>query len=42
MNNDGRPDIVVANNGASNIGVLFGTDRERFIPQRTFSTGSGS
>ena len=27
MNNDGRPDIVVASYGANNIGVLFGTDR---------------
>ena len=40
FNNDQRLDIIVANFGTHNIGILLGTGNGTFVSQTTFSTGS--
>jgi len=40
VNGDGRPDLVVANNGGDNVSVLLGNGDGTFQAQRTFSVGS--
>ena len=42
MNGDSKPDIVVANYGGDNIGVLLNFGNGTFRRQTTFSTGSNS
>jgi hypothetical protein len=42
FNNDSRLDIVVANNGANNVGVFLGYGDGTFSTQVTYSTESGS
>ncbi|CAF1312794.1 unnamed protein product [Didymodactylos carnosus] len=42
INGDGKPDIIVANGDASNVGVLLNTGNGTFTAQTTYSTGSGS
>jgi hypothetical protein len=42
FNGDGLLDLVVANYGTSNIGVLFGNTNGTFGAQTTYSTGYGS
>jgi hypothetical protein len=42
FNNDGRSDIVVANSGTSNIGVLLGYGNGSFVRIMTYSTGESS
>jgi hypothetical protein len=42
VNNDNLLDIVVANSGDDNIGVLLGYGNGNFSTQNTFSTGTGS
>jgi hypothetical protein len=42
VNNDNKPDIIVANNGANNVGVLFNCGNGTFLSQQTYSTGSSS
>ncbi|CAF4155908.1 unnamed protein product, partial [Rotaria sordida] len=41
LNNDGRSDIVVANYGTHNVGVLLGRSHGVFEPMRTYSTEVG-
>ena len=38
LNNDGRPDIAVANYGTSNVGVFIGYGNGSFTSQKTYST----
>ncbi|CAF0761221.1 unnamed protein product [Adineta steineri] len=42
VNSDNKPDIIVANQGADNIGVLFNNGSGSFLPSTTYSTGSSS
>ena len=42
FNNDTRLDIVVANSGTNNVGILLGYGNGTFANQATFSTGDGS
>ena len=42
VNNDHRMDIVVANYGTDNVGVLLGRSDRKFSSIDTYSTGSGS
>ena len=42
VNSDNKPDIVVANYGSNNVGVLLNTGSGTFHSQTTYSTGSGS
>ena len=42
INGDSKPDIVVANYGGDNIGVLFNNGNSTFRRQTTYSTGSNS
>jgi hypothetical protein len=42
VNKDGRLDMVVANSGASNAGVLLGKGDGTFLEQTTYSTGNNS
>ncbi|CAF1621465.1 unnamed protein product [Adineta ricciae] len=42
MNSDGKFDIIVANSGNRNVGVLFSYGNGTFRSQITYSTGSGS
>ena len=42
VNGDGKPDIVVANNGADNVGVLLNRGNGSFLAQITYTTGGGS
>jgi hypothetical protein len=42
VNGDGKADIIVANNDASNVGVLLNTGNGIFAAQVTYSTGSNS
>ena len=42
VNSDNKPDIVVANYGSNNVGVLLNTGNGKFGSQITYSTGSGS
>ncbi len=42
VNSDSQPDIVVANNGLNNVGVLFNAGNGTFLNQTTYSTGAGS
>ncbi|CAF0742600.1 unnamed protein product [Adineta steineri] len=42
FNNDNQMDVVVTNNGADNIMILFGSGYGTFISQMTYSTGMGS
>jgi hypothetical protein len=42
LNNDGRLDIVVANGGTNNIGVLLGYGNGTFSIVKKYSTGEGS
>jgi len=40
LNADNKLDIIVANTGANNVGVLLNIGNGTFIPQVTYSTGS--
>jgi len=40
VNNDTKPDIVVANEGSANVGVLFNRGDGTFLNQTTYSTGT--
>ena len=42
VNGDSKPDIIVANYGTSNVGVLLNTGNGTFADQVTYSTGSNS
>ena len=42
VNGDSKPDIIVANYGANNVGVLLNTGNGAFVAQVTYSTGSSS
>ena len=42
VNGDGQPDILVANAGSHNVGVLLGNGDGTFQNQTTFATGAGS
>ena len=42
LNGDGKPDLIVANRGGNNVGVLLGNGNGTFQAQQTFSTGTGS
>jgi mannose-1-phosphate guanylyltransferase len=42
VNNDSKPDIIVANEYANNVGVLFNSGNGTFTAQTTYSTGTGS
>ncbi|CAF4542922.1 unnamed protein product [Rotaria socialis] len=42
VNKDGKVDIIVANNGLNNVGVLLNVGGIAFTPQATYSTGSAS
>jgi 2-keto-3-deoxy-galactonokinase len=42
VNNDNKPDIIVANYGGSNVGVLLNAGNGTFLNQTTYSTGTGS
>ena len=42
VNNDHRMDIVVANYGTDNVGVLLGRSDRKFSSINTYSTGTGS
>jgi hypothetical protein len=39
VNGDGRPDLVVANEGSSSVGVLLGNGNGTFQTEQTFATG---
>jgi hypothetical protein len=41
VNNDSKPDIIVANINSNNVGVLLNTGNGTFTAQTTYSTGSG-
>ncbi|CAF5142414.1 unnamed protein product, partial [Rotaria magnacalcarata] len=40
VNGDGKPDIIVANYGSNNVGVLLNIGNGTFAPQMTYSTGA--
>jgi hypothetical protein len=40
VNSDNKPDIVVANWGSYNVGVLLNTGSGAFLSQTTYSTGT--
>ncbi|CAF1455208.1 unnamed protein product, partial [Rotaria magnacalcarata] len=40
VNGDGKPDIIVANYGSNNAGVLLNTGNGTFAAQTTYSTGT--
>ena len=42
INSDNKPDIVVANSGKHNVGVLLNTGNGTFLAPITFSTGTAS
>ncbi|CAF4258355.1 unnamed protein product [Rotaria magnacalcarata] len=42
VNGDGKSDIIVANYGSGNVGVLLNIGNGTFTAQATYSTGSGS
>jgi hypothetical protein len=42
VNSDSQPDLIVANHGANNVGVLLNSGAGTFTSQTTYSTGSGS
>ena len=42
LNNDHQMDIVVANYGTDNVGVLLGSNGRGFTPITTYPTGTGS
>ncbi|CAF1065961.1 unnamed protein product [Rotaria sordida] len=42
FNNDSHLDLVIANYGTNNIGILFGYGNRMFSNVRTYSTGDGS
>ena len=42
FNNDGRPDIAVANYQGDNLGIFLGSGSGEFLPQMSFSTGTDS
>ena len=42
VNNDSRPDIVVSNNGADRVGIVFGYGEGIFSQQLTFPAGNSS
>ena len=42
VNGDSKPDIIVANYGANNVGVLLNTGNGAFVAPVTYSTGSSS
>jgi hypothetical protein len=42
VNGDNKPDIIVANYGAGNVGVFFNTGNGRFSDQVIYPTGFGS
>jgi hypothetical protein len=42
VNSDNKPDIIVANSGTGNVGVLFNCGNGTFLSQQTYSTGSSS
>lgn len=42
VNNDNKPDIVVANSGTTTVGVLLNTGNGSFPSQTTYSTGATS
>ncbi|CAF4336799.1 unnamed protein product, partial [Rotaria magnacalcarata] len=41
VNGDGKPDIIVANFGSNNVGVLLNIGNGTFAAQTTYSTGAG-
>ncbi|CAF2092702.1 unnamed protein product, partial [Rotaria magnacalcarata] len=41
VNGDGKPDIIVANYGSNNVGVLLNIGNGAFAAQTTYSTGTG-
>ena len=41
VNSDNKPDIVIANYGSNNVGVLLNRGNSTFNAQTTYSTGSG-
>src|SRR6476660_5801298 len=40
FNNDGKPDIAVANSGSNNVSILFGNDDGTFQPAQNFDAGN--
>ena len=40
LNGDGKPDIVVVNQGSNSVSVLLGKGNGRFLPQKTFAAGT--
>lgn len=42
VNGDNNPDIIVANQGANNVGVFFNTGNGTFVLSSTYSTGISS
>jgi hypothetical protein len=42
VNQDDKPDIVVANSNKSNVGVLLNSGNGTFLPQTSYSTGNNS
>jgi hypothetical protein len=42
VNNDSQPDVIVANWGTNNVGVLLNSGTGTFTTQTTYSTGTGS
>ena len=42
INGDNKPDIIVANSGTNNVGVLLNLGNAMFTAQTTYSTGEGS
>ncbi len=42
VNSDSKPDIIVANYGTNNVGVLLNSGTGTFTAPTTYSTGTGS